>query len=303
MKKNNYNSKDRFRRICFTLNNYTENDEKQFKKNYDNKIISYIIYGYEIGPNNGTPHLQGYIEFSKQLYFGSIKTICPSMHFERAKGNAGSNIKYCSKDENTVEYGKPKEQGKRNDLEKIKTMVKENKPMSEILDECTNFQQMRCAEKLIQYKKLDIKTRNIPEVIYIHGKSGTGKTEYAHKICDEKSTYCINDKMDWFDGYDMDNDVIINDFRSSKCEYSKLLNLMDGYQMRVPIKGGFTIWQPKRIIFTSTIHPTNLYKGMDKEDTLYQLLRRITKFIVMDKNYKDNDKTNDYKKLIKTYNK
>lgn len=281
------NNKQKFRRICFTLNNYNNEEYQSFIDEYNNNNnIQYMIIGKEVGENK-TPHLQGYIEFKNQMYFNNIKKINNRMHFEASKGNQQQNINYCSKDNDFTEFGERKKQGKRNDLVKIKEMIKDNKPMKEILNECTNYQQMCCAQKLMSYKPLNIKERNIPEVIYIHGKSGSGKTEYARNICNENSTYTFERKMDWFDGYDYDEDVIINDFRSSKCEYSFLLNLLDGYEMRVPIKGGFTIWKPKRVIFTSVIHPKKLYRNIsEEEDSIDQLLRRITKYIVMKPGFK-----------------
>lgn len=81
---------------CFTLNNWKletlETMETYFKKG----DIKYII-GEEVG-ENGTPHLQGYIECPSKVRpiekFGLDKNI----HWEKCKGNKSQNIKYCSKD-------------------------------------------------------------------------------------------------------------------------------------------------------------------------------------------------------------
>lgn len=290
----------KYRRIVFTINNYKQKDEDIIWNNYvDENYISYFIYGREKAPTTGTKHLQGYIEFSKQVSFNAIKSIHGKMYFAPAKGNYSQNYNYCTKDGDYLERGFAKKQGARTDIIKIKEMVNKNIPMIEILNECENFQQMKIAEKLYQYKKIDIKTRNVPEVIYVYGKSGSGKTQYAHDICDKDSTWEYAENLEWFDGYDQDNDVLLNDFRDNDCKYNLLLKLLDGYQRRVKIKGAFTIWNPKRIIFTSIIHPTNLYKGVqEREDNIYQLLRRITKFIEMDNFFNPIDKTKEFKNLI-----
>lgn len=79
---------------CFTLNNWTEAQMAQILQ--CDKINNYII-GKEIGPTNGIPHLQGYIEFKdkiRPLEYIKIKEI----HWEKKKGTAVQCIKYCAKD-------------------------------------------------------------------------------------------------------------------------------------------------------------------------------------------------------------
>lgn len=84
------------KRYCFTLNNYS-NDEKvnlalEFRQSADGFII-----GEEIG-ENGTPHLQGYVEFKIKKHLRTIKKINDRIHWEGARGDRMSNIKYCSKE-------------------------------------------------------------------------------------------------------------------------------------------------------------------------------------------------------------
>ena len=81
-------------RWCFTLNNYTLKDL--------NLIVSIIpkscrfgIVAKEVG-EQGTPHLQGYIEFKvrrRPLNHFGLKSI----HWELAKGSKECNVEYCSK--------------------------------------------------------------------------------------------------------------------------------------------------------------------------------------------------------------
>jgi len=81
----------RLRRICFTLNNYTDNEYLESQK-----LSDLMIIGKEIG-DKGTPHLQGYAEFKNQKSLEMIKSIVPRAHIEKAKGNRQQNITYCSK--------------------------------------------------------------------------------------------------------------------------------------------------------------------------------------------------------------
>lgn len=89
----------RYTRWCFTLNNYEEdfNYEEYFLKK-EHKIRR-LVFGKEVG-EQGTPHLQGYVEFNRNVRFKHCKSVLPGAHWEVAKGTALENYEYCSKDEN-----------------------------------------------------------------------------------------------------------------------------------------------------------------------------------------------------------
>lgn len=92
---------------CFTLNNYTEGYELLIKALYPDSI-NYLIYGHEIAPTTGTPHLQGYVQFTKKLRLTGIKKLFgPDPHFEVAAGTPAQNKAYCSKGTDIVELGLP----------------------------------------------------------------------------------------------------------------------------------------------------------------------------------------------------
>jgi len=52
---------------CFTLNNYTDEEVFEIDTAVTNASsnIKYVCYGFEEG-EDGTPHLQGYIELKKE---------------------------------------------------------------------------------------------------------------------------------------------------------------------------------------------------------------------------------------------
>lgn len=82
---------------CFTLNNYTDEEVEQLMDgNFGN-----IVFGYEKG-ENGTPHLQGYIEFEKKTRPSeTIKN--KRIHWEKRKGSREEAFNYCIKDCNKDE--------------------------------------------------------------------------------------------------------------------------------------------------------------------------------------------------------
>lgn len=85
----------RARSWCFTVNNYTEEDKVSVVSLVSGSRL--YCYGFEIG-ENGTPHIQGYVCFKNQTKFQTLKNKLPRAHWEKAKGSAQDNLKYCSKD-------------------------------------------------------------------------------------------------------------------------------------------------------------------------------------------------------------
>lgn len=106
---------------CFTLNNYTPDDERKFQE----LDCQFLIYGREVG-EQGTPHLQGYVQLhDKKRLTWLKKNISYEAHWEAAKGTMQDSIVYCSKqDPNPFKKGVERHCG-RNDLNAFKDAVKE----------------------------------------------------------------------------------------------------------------------------------------------------------------------------------
>lgn len=87
------------KRWSFTICNYTQSDIDQLEKiGSSNKYV----YGLEIAPSTGMPHIQGYIEFNVKCRPKSLFTN-QSIHWEKSKGSRNQNIAYCTKEGNA--YG------------------------------------------------------------------------------------------------------------------------------------------------------------------------------------------------------
>lgn len=262
----------RIRAWTFTLNNYTDDDLKNLGLLGVAQSTTYLIYGKEIGENN-TPHLQGYIYMKAGRTFSAMKKIIPKAHIEASEGSAASNTKYCSKDGDVTTFGAPPSQGKRNDIQEIKDMVRRGETMAKIVEVAANYQSVRMAEVCMKYKPLE--KREKPMVKWYYGGTGTGKTYAAWEETGYIDTWVSHDSLQWFDGYDGQKNVIIDDFRAGDCRFSNLLRYLDRYPMKVPIKGGFVNWVPTLIIITSTHQPKKVYKNIDIQENIDQLLRRI----------------------------
>lgn len=91
----------RFRKCCFVLNNWTNEEYISITQEFNMAGYKYII-GKEIGEICKTPHLQGYVEFGKQVYFSTLKKLNNRIHWDSARGSRASNITYCSKQKDFI---------------------------------------------------------------------------------------------------------------------------------------------------------------------------------------------------------
>lgn len=87
-----------FRKVCFTFNNYNNTEHSKIIEICESRNYLYCI-GEEVG-EQGTKHLQGYIEFKSPKAFSTVKKLLPKAHIEKAKGNRAQNLMYCKKDGN-----------------------------------------------------------------------------------------------------------------------------------------------------------------------------------------------------------
>ena len=76
----------------------------------------------------------------------------------------------------------------------------------------------------------------------------------------------------WWEGYDAQEYVIIDDMRGDFLKFHQLLKLLDRYPYRVETKGSTRQFLATHIFITSSYHPEEMFST--RED-IQQLLRRI----------------------------
>lgn len=253
------------RNVCFTINNYTTEDLCLLGSD---GLWSYIIAGFESGAN-GTPHIQGYGELTKRMRLSSVKKYLPRAHIEGRKGTQKQAIDYCMKEGSFVSHGDAKSQGKRTDLDAARQLASDS-GMREVTQVCT-LQQIKVAEKYLTYNE-DCRDW-APDVYWIWGPTGTGKSRAARIICQDMDVFVKNDDSKWWDGYDGHNAVILDDFRPSWWPITRMLAILDRYECRLEIKGGWRQLLARTIVVTSAIPPNQCYTGTG--ESVKQLLRRI----------------------------
>jgi len=270
----------RSRDWCFTINNYSKKDIAIFKDLEASKSAPlYYILGYEVG-EKGTPHIQGYIYFKNARTGASMKKLHKSAHWEVARGTFEQNYDYCSKDEDFYEFGeKIQKQGKRSDLEKIAEDIKGKKKLKDIAEQYP-ASYIRYSKGIREFKTLQLEHRTVkPKVTWIYGRTGVGKTNYAYNLSD---CVYIKDGTQWWDGYEQQDVVVIDDF-DGNWPFRNLLQLLDMYPYRGQYKGGYVNINSPNIVITCDKSPYEKYRGKQGNNELSQLLRRIDEVILMER--------------------
>ncbi len=180
----------------------------------------------------------------------------------------------------------PKEfgQGKRNDLETMMDMVRNNYSDLEIIEQnpklvdklstIRNYRQLVIEEKAHEYRQMT--------VIYCFGKTGTGKTRGAYEDCEDISeTYTVNDythPSGTFDAYDSAKckTLILDEFRSS-IPFNLLLSLTDGQYQVIMARYSNRIATHTKVWIISNISLLSQYPNIQKDEpeSWKAFLRRI----------------------------
>lgn len=251
------------RNLCFTLNNYTEEEELAVQA-WDCK---YLVYGREVG-EEGTPHLQGYVEWKGSKRFTTLKKMNPRIHWEKRRGTVDQAVTYCKKDGDIFEKGEKSEQGKRNDIEEVIEFVEAGASIQDIAEHYPKalVYHHNGIQRLIESRRTE--RQDPPEVIWVWGLAGVGKTR---KYYVPEETY-IKDGTQWWDGYEQQPTIIIDDF-DGRWPYRDLLRLLDRYPYRGQVKGGYVKINSPRIVITCEFPPAHYYRETNE---LAQILRRLT---------------------------
>lgn len=271
----------------YVFTSYIDLDYNSLNQNQKSRHIRYMVCQREICPTTNREHVQGYVEFDKMMTRNQVKESIgdPAAHLEKRLGSQQQAIDYCTKNNTRVEdsvpfiLGEKAIMGERNDLKGALEAIKKKKPISEIIEEQPNL--LRYYKQLEMYKRDtdEERDRNEPvEVEVLIGEPGTGKTK--HVFDKEKDLFSVpieNGSNIWFDGYRGQEAVLFDDFYGG-IKYHLLLKLLDRYPIKVPIKGGFVNWKPKRIYITSN-KPVNQWYN---KDDIRALERRISKCFIFE---------------------
>lgn len=269
------------RNLCFTLNNPTlPNDEFQ-RLLAEIPGLRYAVWQRETGAN-GTPHLQGYVEFtSAKRYSALVGTCLEGSHFEPRRGSRDQARDYCRKEdsrtEGPFEYGEWKSggQGNRTDLSLCCDAIKRGASDAEIAEEfSTEYVKFHKGFTALRQARTAPRDPTItPEVWLFYGPSGYGKSSGAISMGGD--SYFNKQSGSWWDGYDNESWVVLDDFSGASMAYGDWKRTVDRYPIRVPFKGGFYQLTSTRFIMTSTELPANWWNPDTTRVNLAEIARRI----------------------------
>nr|WBG01412.1 replication-associated protein [Army ant associated cyclovirus 3]WBG01422.1 replication-associated protein [Army ant associated cyclovirus 3]WBG01432.1 replication-associated protein [Army ant associated cyclovirus 3] len=266
------------RRFVFTLNNYNAEDVTKVKFFIKDKC-KYGIFGKELAPTTNTPHLQGFCNLKKPMRFNTIKKhFNNTVHIEKANGSDEQNKVYCSKAGDTFEEGTPDTQGRRSDLSALVSTIQSGESNERVLAELYPSQYIRYFRGIQKYLRTihPIAVRNFKtEVYYYWGPPGTGKSKRALAEAEEfaKDSIYYKPRGLWWDGYQQQRCVIIDDFYGW-IKYDELLKITDRYPYKVQVKGGFEEFKAEKIWITSNVDVDDLYHFIGYKTDAIE--RRIT---------------------------
>lgn len=239
-----------------------------------------MIWGKEICPTTQKEHWQGYAELNKVMRITGFKKAIgdTTAHVETRKGTREQARDYCKKDNCFEEFGEwISGQGARTDLKKVaeKLSTGEATLKDVMLEEPELYCRYRNGLKDIHAMAVKEKTKEFREleVIVISGPTGCGKTRAAM----QEATYKIEgSSLDWWDGYDEDEVILIDEY-DNDIKVTKLLNLLDGYQLRLAVKGGFTYANWRKVYITTNL-TREQFHAQAKPAHIDALFRRITEW-------------------------
>lgn len=249
---------------CFTLNNPGDVVPQE------NDCVRYCIFGREVG-EEGTPHLQGYVECNRAVTLGHMQKWLPRAHFEPRRGSQDQAIEYCKKENDFIEFGCKNQQGKRNDLESYRDAIREGKTDNELIEEFTTtdavFHKWGARVRLAHIEHENSTIKLDKNVTVLWGDPGVGKTRFVYDTHGIDEVYCLEHGTGnalWFDGYRGQKVLLLDDFYGW-LKPDMLLRLLDIYPCRVQVKGGSTTVNFEQIYITSNCPPTDWYAGVPEK--------------------------------------
>lgn len=157
--------------------------------------MRYLIFQEEIG-ENGTPHLQGYIEMPSPCRFSKFRDILPGAHFEIARGTPDQCKAYCSKEDTRISgpyeigtFGAT--QGVRTDMLALRDAVRSGKHGRDLYDDDlvagSAIKYGRGVDRMAQAYAVQHK-RPVVTTTFHYGPPGVGKSH-----CCKQGDYYLHD--------------------------------------------------------------------------------------------------------------
>lgn len=262
----------------FTINNYSDEDMQALRGLVPDEA-RYLVFGREVAPESGTPHLQGFVQLLVRVRRGAVSRM-PG--FGRAalftrRGSVQEAAVYCKKENDFEEFGTPTAQGKRKDLEEVKEAIDSGANTNELWD--NHFANMvRYSGSFQRYRYLRASRDpglNV-KVYVLWGPTGVGKSRFPRLI--HPDLFSVPDvTLQWWDGYDGQSTILLDDFDGKSCPVARFLRYLDRYNVQVPVKGGFVPLLCSTIWISSNTNPDDWFpeENQTKRDAVRRRFARV----------------------------
>jgi len=288
--------RQRARSFVWTLNNYTVAELDTVRSVVSNGA-TYCAFQPERG-EAGTPHLQGVVCFGNpRERKGVCKLLGGRAFVEPMRGTIDQAVAYASKADSrdqAVEFGftefgvRPAGagggRGHRTDLEQVCTALRAGGSIEGAAETHPGLF-VRYFNGLQRFQGLWYGPRDWKTSVYwFYGPTGCGKSHAAFDAAGGPGSATLYVKMPenkWWDGYQGQTDVIVDDYRRDFCTFATLLRLFDQYPQRVEVKGGSLQFRAKRLWITTAHSPEVTWENRSEED-MGQLMRRLTEVKLFD---------------------
>ncbi len=274
-----------YRNWCFTLNSPTVLDATFWDTldEWEHKgIIQYVVLQQEVG-ENGTDHLQGYIELKGRARLTRMKNLFGDRyHFENRRGTQEQAIAYCTKTDTRVQnglqitWGTPKRTGAGGKFKDAIHALTEGMAIEDLVEEFPT-QHAMWRDKLETFA-LSLKGKRhwaMDIVIYV-GATGTGKSYTADLEEDHYKAPWPTGGRWWWPTYRGENTVVLDEFRH-QIKMDVMLKMFDRYDWHLESKGNNFHFVSKKIVITTNVDPKDWYPNLTRE-TKAPLARRINEF-------------------------
>ena len=232
------------RHWCFTINNPIPDDYLAPED------VTYAVVGNETG-EGGTPHIQGYVVFPKQLRLSAVKKLLPRAHLEIARGTPQEASDYCKKEGDFAEIGTfPVTQA---DVQRQK--------WASLLEQAKKglFEEMDPGSLICHYHALKRIRQDNPDTptdlpkpcgVWYVGPTGVGKSHLARINYPDFYDKPLNK---WWDGYQGQDAILLDDVSIEHGTWlgHLLKRWSDKYCFPAEVKGTTICIRPKKIVVTS----------------------------------------------------
>lgn len=269
------------RNWCLTVNNPTDADLLICQTLEANVRLTCVVVGQEVG-EFGTPHYQIALSYRDPVRFTAVAGLFGGRAHVEVCRNLTAAIIYCRKDGNMIiDKDGRTGQGARSDLG--------------VLVDCLTTGGLQKAkvivpEMLIKFPagcKLFVSigiapSRPTMRVFTLVGPPGCGKTSWAHAEFPGAYFWSPSGQGNhvWWDGYNGESTIIIDDFEPAALPYEVFVRLLDRYPLMLGVKGGTVPCEATTIVLTSNTLPHMWYTKQPLDAVERRTIRDIGTLLV-----------------------